>query len=168
MPNLAQVGSIACVVSLVLALSGGTAHAVMGSFCVAADGSAASLLVEVDDKKSKKKNHDKESGLSECTIVGAGGGGGCKSGFNWKCEKLKSGKKCCGCVAAKGTGPQNGTTAGTGTAQDWQDTQTKAEGRFGVGYDAVPPEKAPSQGGQGGQNQDNVLWGDYVTPAKPD
>ncbi len=166
MPKLARVGSVVCVVSLVLAFGGGIAHAGIGSVCVAADGKAASLLVQVDDKKSKKKNHDKDSGLSECTIVGAGGGGGCKSGFDWKCEKLKSGKKCCGCVAAKGTGPQNGTTAGTDAAQDQRDTQTKAEGRFGVGYDAVPP--APPPAGQGGQNQDNVLWGDYVTPAKPD
>ena len=28
-------------------------------------------------------------------------GGGCKGGFKYVCEKLKSGKKCCGCVADK-------------------------------------------------------------------
>jgi hypothetical protein len=44
---------------------------------VAADGSTASLLVQVGDKKSKKKKHndggDQTSGLTECTIVQPGG-----------------------------------------------------------------------------------------------
>ena len=58
-----------------------------------------------DDDKPKKKKGDKgkkpggETGLTDCTIIQPNGGGGCKTGFKWVCEKLKSGKKCCGCVA---------------------------------------------------------------------
>ena len=56
-----------------------------------------------DDHKSKKKTKGKqeESGLSNCTIQEPGGGGGCKTGFKRVCEKMKSGKKCCGCVPEK-------------------------------------------------------------------
>ena len=49
-------------------------------------------------KPSKEKKTG--SGLSECTIQQPGSGGGCKNG-KWVCEKLKSGKKCCGCVIDK-------------------------------------------------------------------
>lgn len=108
MPRLAQIGSVICVISLVLAFDSGIATAGLSSICVAADASAASLLVQVKDKK--RKNHDQDAGLTECTILGAGGGGGCKSGFNWKCEKLKSGKKCCGCVADKDAKAQQAPT----------------------------------------------------------
>lgn len=53
------------------------------------------------DKGKKKKTDDDASGLSECTIQGANSGGGCKGGFKYVCEKMKSGKKCCGCVVDK-------------------------------------------------------------------
>jgi hypothetical protein len=56
-----------------------------------------------DDDKPKKQGVD--AGLTECTIQAPGGGGGCKSGFKRVCEKLKSGKKCCGCVADKNAQP---------------------------------------------------------------
>ena len=50
-------------------------------------------------KKGKgKKGHDDAAELSECTIQQHGGGGGCTGGFKHVCEKLKNGKKCCGCV----------------------------------------------------------------------
>jgi hypothetical protein len=94
--------------------------------------------------------------LTECTIVQPGGGGGCKTGFKYVCEKMKSGNKCCGCVADKGSQASGNNEPGKSTAQDQVDTQHKAEGRFGVGYDAAP--QAPAQGGE---NTDNVLWGDY-------
>jgi hypothetical protein len=56
-----------------------------------------------DDDKGKKKNTDDDdtSGLSDCTIQGANSGGGCKGGFKYVCKKMKSGKKCCGCVVDK-------------------------------------------------------------------
>jgi hypothetical protein len=100
MLNLAQVGSVLCVVSLVLAFSGGVADAGLSANCVAADGSTTSLLLLI---KKKKQNHGDDDGggqseLSECTIQSAGGGGGCKGGFKYVCEKMKSDKKCCGCV----------------------------------------------------------------------
>jgi hypothetical protein len=104
--------------------------------------------------------------LTECTIVQPGGGGGCKTGFKYVCEKMKSGNKCCGCVADKNakqapaqagqkaqdnvlwgdyfqTDPQQAPAQGNqlqGTdASQQKSTQEKAEGRFGVGYDAVTP-----------------------------
>ena len=55
----------------------------------------------------KKKNTDEDTGLSECTIQQPGGGGGCKGGFKRVCEKLKSGKKCCGCVVDPNAKPQD-------------------------------------------------------------
>jgi hypothetical protein len=84
---------------------------------------------------------------------------------------MKSGNKCCGCVADKnakqapaqaGQGgvnnenvlwgdyfqvdpqqapAQGNQDAGTDAAKDWVDTQNKAEGRYGVGYDAVTPDQ---------------------------
>jgi hypothetical protein len=54
-----------------------------------------------DNHHKKKKNTDDETGLSECTIQGPNSGGGCKGGFKYVCEKMKSGKKCCGCVVDK-------------------------------------------------------------------
>ena len=144
MLNLAQVGSILCVVSLVLAFNGRVADAGLSANCVATDGGTTSLLLQVKKNKKHKngseQSHD-DSGLTECTIQSAGGGGGCKSGFNYKCEKMKSGKKCCGCVAAKGIDdpqPEKGTQAKTQV-----DTQNKAEERFSVGTDAQGGENTP-------------------------
>jgi hypothetical protein len=160
MLNLAQAASIVCVISLVFAVNGGVADAGLSTNCVAADGSSAPLLVQVKDKKSKKKKHndggDQTSGLTECTIQSSGGGGGCKTGFKYVCEKMKSGNKCCGCVATgQGGGdndnilwrdyeykkpqPEQGNQdQGTDAAQQ-KSTQEKADGRFGVDFDAVTP-----------------------------
>jgi hypothetical protein len=87
-------------------------------------------------KKKKAKGNDDASELSECTIQGANGGGGCKTGFKRVCEKLKSGKKCCGCVPDK-----SGTSAGK----------------------TAPPAGADTEGTNkcSGNANDNVLWGDY-------
>jgi len=91
---------------------------------VAADGSDTSLLLQVKkQKKHKDGQSQNDSGLTECTIQEPGSGGGCKAGLKWVCEKMKSGNKCCGCVADKNV------------------------------------KQAPA--GQGGENHDNVLWGDY-------
>ena len=57
-----------------------------------------------DHHNKKKKNTNDDTGLSECTIQGPSSGGGCKGGFKRVCEKLKSGKKCCGCVAGQKPG----------------------------------------------------------------
>ena len=56
-----------------------------------------------DDFKPQKESKDKKEKpeLSECTIQGPNSGGGCKTGFTRVCEKMKSGKQCCGCVADK-------------------------------------------------------------------
>ena len=57
-----------------------------------------------DDLKPQKDSKDKKKDkpeLTECTIQGPDGGGGCKTGFTRVCEKMKTGKKCCGCVADK-------------------------------------------------------------------
>jgi hypothetical protein len=113
-----KVCSFLCAVALILVFGGGVADAGLSTNCVAAAGGTTSLLVQIKDKSKKKKNgHDQsqnDTGLTDCTIVSPGGGGGCKSGFNYVCEKLKSGKKCCGCVADKSKGTSAGQSAPTG------------------------------------------------------
>jgi hypothetical protein len=160
MLNFAKVCCITGALALVLAASG-TVHAGLTTNGVAADVSNTSLLVKVDNKKKKHKDGQSQnsSGLTDCTIVSPGGGGGCKTGFKYVCEKMKSGNKCCGCVADKHakqapaqtdqkaddnvlwgdyqTKPQQAPEKGS--AQDQVDTQNKAEGRFGVGFDPVSP-----------------------------
>ena len=54
-----------------------------------------------DHHHGKNKKNNDDTGLSECTIQGSNSGGSCKGGFKYVCEKLKSGKKCCGCVVDK-------------------------------------------------------------------
>jgi hypothetical protein len=117
MLNLVQVGSVLCVVSLVLAFNGGVADAGLSTNCVATDGSTPSLLLQVKKKKKHQDGDDDSSGqsqkgddgdageLTECTIQQPGGGGGCKTGFKRQCETLESGKKCCGCVPDKNAEP---------------------------------------------------------------
>jgi len=58
-----------------------------------------------DDHQKKKKNNDDDTGLESCTIQPSNGGGGCVSPYKHVCEKLKSGKKCCGCVLPAGATP---------------------------------------------------------------
>jgi hypothetical protein len=70
-----------------------------GVKCEKVDGKLVCGLKKKSDEKKKTKPED--TGLSECTIQGPNSGGGCKTGFKRVCEKLKSGKKCCGCVADK-------------------------------------------------------------------
>ena len=78
-------------IALILAFGGAPAHAGLSTNCVAADGGATSLLVQVKDKKGKKNKHgddhngrqSHDDGLTECTIQSPGSGGGCKSGFNY-------------------------------------------------------------------------------------
>jgi hypothetical protein len=171
MLNFAKACCLCVAMALILALSGAPTHAGLSTNCVAADRSDTSLLLQVKkQKKHKDGQSQNDSGLTECTVVQPGGGGGCKGGFKWVCEKMKSGNKCCGCVANKGSQaagddePKTGTQAQGSDAQDWVDTQNKAEGRFGVGFDAVPPSQTTPQqapAGQGGENTDNVLWRDY-------
>jgi hypothetical protein len=59
-----------------------------------------------DDRGKGKKGDDVE--VTERTIQEPGGGGGCKAGFKRVCEKMKSGKKCCGCVPDKSAQPPAG------------------------------------------------------------
>ena len=97
-----------------------------------------------DHHKGGKKHHnDDASGLSDCTIQEQGGGGGCTGGFKRVCEKMKSGKKCCGCVpdkSAKDNGKPKGVQGSTGT----NTTTTPA-----------------------GTPKCDVLWGDYCNTPKP-
>jgi hypothetical protein len=88
-----------------------------------------------DKGKKKKTDDDDASGLTECTIQGTNSGGGCKSGFKYVCEKMKSGKKCCGCVPDK----SQGTSAGK----------------------ATPPADANTGQKDACSDPNNVLWGDY-------
>ncbi|HSB58932.1 MAG TPA: hypothetical protein VLD66_04960 [Methyloceanibacter sp.] len=53
------------------------------------------------DHPKKKKAKDTGDELTECTIQQGPGGGGCVTGFKHVCQKMKNGKKCCGCVPDK-------------------------------------------------------------------
>ena len=68
---------------------------------------------EDDNHKHKKNAKDTGDELTECTIQQGPGGGGCVKGFKHVCEKLKNGKKCCGCVPDKNAQAPAG---GAGTA----------------------------------------------------
>ena len=54
-----------------------------------------------DHHHGKKKHNDEDTGLEQCTIQSSKGGGGCTAPLKYVCEKLKNGKKCCGCVGDK-------------------------------------------------------------------
>jgi hypothetical protein len=139
MLNFAKVCCLCVAIALILALSGAPADAFLSTNCVATDGSDVSLLLQV---KKKKKHEDGQSqndaGLTECTIVQPGGGGGCKGGFKWVCEKMKSGNKCCGCVADK-----NAKQAPAGQGGETQDNVLTGD------YTTTTPKQAPAQGGAG-------------------
>lgn len=92
------------------------ASVVKGNLAVPSSG----LLVKIKHKKQHNKNNknhnddndDQSSsdnqdnaGLSDCTIIQPGGGGGCTVGRKWVCETMKSGAKCCGCVVDKNAPP---------------------------------------------------------------
>jgi hypothetical protein len=164
MLNFAKACCLCVAMAFILAVSGAPADAFLSTNGVAADGSDSSLLLQIKKTKKNSGQSQNDAGLTECTIQQSGSGGGCKGGFKWVCEKMKSGNKCCGCVATgQGGGdndnvlwrdykyqkpqPEQGSQdPGTDAAKDWVDTQNKADGRFGVGYDAVPPaETAPQQ-----------------------
>ena len=137
---------VCCALALSLAFSSAVS-AGLSTNCVATDGSNASLLVKIDKKKHKNGQSQNDSGLTDCTIVSPGGGGGCKTGFKYVCEKMKSGNKCCGCVADK--------HAKQAPAQ----TDQKADDNVLWGDYKVQPQQAPAQSDQ--KANSNVLWGDY-------
>jgi hypothetical protein len=104
MLNFAKACCLCVAIALILAFSGAPTHAGLSTNCVAADGNDTSLLLQVKkQKKHKDGQSQNDTGLTECTIQQPGSGGGCKGGFKWVCEKLKSGNKCCGCVPHKGS-----------------------------------------------------------------
>ena len=114
--------------ALALSFWGPTSQAGWSDAATNLSGGASSVVVSVkkhknddgdedgDHNKGKKKKTSDGEGLSECTIQSPNGGGGCKGGFKRVCEKLKSGKKCCGCVVDPNAKPQDkpaGTQAQT-------------------------------------------------------
>ena len=113
----------ACIVlaisGLVLSIGGRTTQAGWSDAGSNLTAGASSPVVSIKKHKNdNKKNNDGDAGLSECTIIQPGGGGGCKTGLKWVCEKMKSGNKCCGCVPDK----SQGTSAKSvrWRQQDWQ------------------------------------------------
>jgi hypothetical protein len=72
-----------------------------------------------DDHHHKNKNSDDDSGLTDCTIQQSGGGGGCTAPLKYVCEKLKGGKKCCGCVVDNSNhkGDDDSKESGAGTSK---------------------------------------------------
>jgi hypothetical protein len=63
-----------------------------------------------DHHQGNKKHNDEDSGLESCTIQSSKGGGGCVAPLKYVCEKLKNGKKCCGCVGDKNAKTQTPQT----------------------------------------------------------
>ena len=53
------------------------------------------------DHHNHKKAEDNDDGLTQCSIQAPSGGKGCVAPFKLVCEKMESGKKCCGCVPDK-------------------------------------------------------------------
>jgi hypothetical protein len=59
------------------------------------------VFSHADADHHKKKNKDNGAQLEQCTIQSAGSGMGCVAPLKLKCEKMKNGQKCCGCVGDK-------------------------------------------------------------------
>jgi hypothetical protein len=59
------------------------------------------VFSHADADHHKKKNKDNNAQLQQCTIQSSGSGMGCVAPLKLKCEKMKNGKKCCGCVGDK-------------------------------------------------------------------
>jgi len=98
----------------------------------------AFLLVSGADAEHHKKKKDGDA-LTECTIQGSGGG--CTTGFKRVCEKLKNGKKCCGCVP-----DENSKSTQSGKAAPEAD-----KGTTGTSTTTTPGNTAKC----------NILFGDY-------
>ncbi|HZP07738.1 hypothetical protein [Methyloceanibacter sp.] len=58
------------------------------------------VFSHADADHHKKKNKDNDAQLEQCTIVKSGGMG-CVAPQKLLCQKMKNGKKCCGCVGEK-------------------------------------------------------------------
>ena len=117
------------ITTLVLGIGGRPTHAGWGDIASSLTATASSPVLSVKKHKSDdddddnnddnhhgkgKKNNDGDAALSECTIIQPGGGGGCKTGLKWVCEKMKSGNKCCGCVPDKSKDTSAGQSGGGG------------------------------------------------------
>ena len=59
------------------------------------------VFSHADADHHKKKNKDNGAQLEQCTIQSSGSGMGCVAPLKLKCEKMKNGQKCCGCVGDK-------------------------------------------------------------------
>jgi hypothetical protein len=75
------------------------------------DGDQKHMQGDDNDNHKHKKNAKDAGELTECTIQQGPGGGGCTKGFKHVCEKMKSGKKCCGCVPDKNAQAPAGAAA---------------------------------------------------------
>ena len=72
------------------------------------------VFSHADADHHKNTNQDSGAELTQCTIVGPHDAFSC-SGQKRVCQKLKNGKKCCGCVGdenAKASQPDKPTTQG--------------------------------------------------------
>jgi hypothetical protein len=121
MLKLAQVGSVFCAVSLVLAFNGGAADAGLSSICVAPNESAASLLVQVKDRKWKNKKY--RDGYDHRSRPDEGSGAVTSSGSTPATDNSQPGKG----TQAGGTEAEKGAQAGgTEAAAPPNDAFTKS------------------------------------------
>jgi hypothetical protein len=147
MLNFAKVCCLCVAMALILAFISAPADAFLSTNCVTADRGDASLLLQIKkQKKHKDGQSQNDAGLTECTIQQPGSGGGCKAGLKWVCEKMKSGKKCCGCVADK-SAKQAPAGQGGENKDDWLYEK--------LDQPDAAPQQAPTQGGE---NKDDWLY----------
>jgi hypothetical protein len=98
---LQRICLILLVCALALFLGGGLSQAGWSDLGLTNARDASSLIISVKKHKHHDDDEDNDNGLEQCTIQKPGSGMGCVSPLKLKCEKMKNGKKCCGCVGEK-------------------------------------------------------------------
>jgi hypothetical protein len=101
---LQRICLVLSVCALAFFLVGGLSQAGWSGLGLTSAHDASSLVISV--KKHKHHNDDEDdagddNSLEQCTIQKPGSGMGCAAPLKLKCEKMKNGQKCCGCVGDK-------------------------------------------------------------------
>jgi hypothetical protein len=121
-----------CLVLSVCALAfffvGGLSQAGWSGLGLTSAHDASSLVISVKKHKHNDDDNDDDNGLEQCTIQKPGSGMGCVAPLKLKCEKMKNGQKCCGCVGDKNAKTQ--TQAPQTQTQQTQQAPAKKPGSY--------------------------------------
>ena len=99
---LQRICLVLSVCALVIFFVGGLSQAGWSGLGLTSAHDASSLVISVKKHKhNDDDNADDDNGLEQCTIQKPGSGMGCVAPLKLKCEKMKGGKQCCGCVGDK-------------------------------------------------------------------